>query len=66
MHTQAVEGIPYDARFLPHPPASERVYLDDLRAQVDARLAVGWQGEEIPGADRVKLESVNTFERRHR
>jgi hypothetical protein len=66
MHTQPVAGVTYDARFLPHPPPEDRVYLDDLRAQVEARLAVGWQGELIPGADRTKLEAVNTLERRHR
>jgi hypothetical protein len=66
MHTQPVAGIPYDARFLPHPEPAERVYLDDLRTQVESRLAVGWDGQPIPGANTVKLEAVNTPERRNR
>jgi hypothetical protein len=65
-HTQPVAGVPYDARFLPHPPPAERVYLDDLRAQVGGRLDRGWDGQPIPGADHTKLATINTPERRHR
>jgi hypothetical protein len=66
MHTQPTPGIPYDARFLPHPAPEDRVYLDDLRAQVQDRLAIGWQGEDIPGATREHLAAINTPERRLR
>lgn len=50
----------YDARFLPHPPAKKRVYLDDLVDQVQARLDTGWDGKPIPGISNTRLETVNT------
>lgn len=56
----------YDARFLPHPPASERFYLDELEARVEARVAAGWDGQPIPGASREHLERINQPERRIR
>lgn len=61
-HPSATEA--FDHRFLPHPPAEQRVYLDTLRAQVQARLDVGWDGKPIPGLSRDRLEQINQLERR--
>lgn len=57
------KGRTFDARFLPHPKPSQRVYADDLRAQIAARVAAGWDGRDIPGADRTQLEAINHVNR---
>lgn len=49
----------YDHRFLPHPPADQRVYLADVESQVVARVAQGWDGQPIPGTSLERLERVN-------
>lgn len=56
----------YDHRFIPHPPAEQRVYLEDLIAGVEARLDAGWDGQSIPGISNQKLAEINTPERRQR
>ncbi len=56
----------YDHRFLPHPPAAERVYLDDLLDRVSQRLATGWEGDAIPGIAPERLIEINKPERRFR
>jgi hypothetical protein len=53
---------PWDARFLPHPPPGERVYLDQVEGRVQVRLASGWDGEPIPGMSPERLQQVNTPE----
>jgi len=53
---------PFDARFIPNPPAAERVTVDMLRAQVAARVAVGWDGKPIPGADPAHLRKINKLQ----
>lgn len=58
------EGLTFDARFIPHPSPADRVYLDDLLAQVHDRLDRGWDGQPIPGISPEKLETINTLERR--
>ena len=68
-HVMRWHGDPdeaFDARFLPNPPADERVYLDDLVADIEARLDTGWDGQPIPGLAPEKLERLNTPARRLR
>lgn len=56
--------VAYDGRFLPHPPAVERQYLDDVLARVHARLEQGWDGKAIPGLSNAELIDINKLERR--
>lgn len=56
----------YDGRFLPHPAAERRVYLDDLMSRVESRLDTGWDGQPIPGLSATELEKINAPERRIR
>lgn len=58
------KDTPFDARFLPHPAPEDRVYLDDLRNQVQDRLDLGWDGQPIPGLSPERLQQINTLERR--
>ncbi|MEQ1500867.1 MAG: hypothetical protein ABMB14_01485 [Myxococcota bacterium] len=64
MTWQTSRDVPFDARFLPHPPADARVYLDDLRERVQDRLDIGWDGKPIPAIPLEKLQQVNTLDRR--
>lgn len=64
MRWHASDTESYDHRFLPHPPADQRIYLDSLREQVQRRLDVGWDGQPVPGLSRERLQQVNTLERR--
>jgi hypothetical protein len=50
---------PYDARFLPLPPAERRVAADDFERTVTARVAQGWDGQPIPGSSDERLRAVN-------
>lgn len=50
----------FDARFLPHPPAKERLDIEDLRNEVTSRLQVGWDGKPIPGISNERLAEINT------
>ena len=52
----------YDARFLPHPPADQRVSLTSLRSQVEGRLASGWDGAPIPGVSSDHLRAINKLQ----
>ncbi len=54
----------FDHRFLPHPAAGDRVYIDDLRERVQNRLDAGWDGKLIPGIAVEKLKVINTIDRR--
>ncbi len=56
----------YDARFLPHPPADHRMYLDELLPTVEGRLEQGWDGKPIPGLAPEKLKEINVPARRIR
>lgn len=58
--------LAYDARFLPHPDAADRVYVDDLEARIQAHLAAEWDGKPIAGLPVEKLQVINTPDRRHR
>lgn len=51
-------GETYDARFLPHPAPEHRLYLDELRQRVLDQLAVGWDGQPIPGISTARLQVV--------
>lgn len=59
-------GLAFDARFIPHPEESERLYLDDLVGRIEARVRVGWDGQPIPGLTVEKLTEINAVERRIR
>lgn len=49
----------YDARFIPHPPAAERIRLEDMVKQVEDRVQAGWDGQPIPGVDPAHLREIN-------
>ncbi|MEN0064964.1 MAG: hypothetical protein AAGA48_22655 [Myxococcota bacterium] len=59
VHPKHYPGWVFDHRFLVHPPEEQRRYLDDLRAQVTARLEAGWDGQPIPGISMERLAEVN-------
>jgi len=50
--------VPYDHRFIPDPPPSERVLLESFKSRVTARILAGWDGVPIPGKNTAKLEAV--------
>jgi hypothetical protein len=50
---------PYDARFLPLPPADQRIAATDFEGTVTARVAQGWDGQPIPGSSLDRLRAVN-------
>jgi hypothetical protein len=52
----------YDFRFIPNPPAAERVSLASMEARVAARVAEGWDGEPIPGVSRAHLLTINKLQ----
>lgn len=54
----------FDARFLPAPPVESRLYVDDLREEVQHHLDIGWDGKPIPGMTPERLQQINTLERR--
>jgi len=55
-------GQAYDARFVPNPPADQRLGLEDLRSTVRARVAAGWDGKAIPGVSPQKLRQINKLQ----
>jgi hypothetical protein len=64
MTWHGITGDTFDARFLPHPDPEHRVYLDEIREQVQGRLDRGWEGAAIPGISPQRLQMINTLERR--
>lgn len=52
----------YDARFIPNPPAAERVAFSAIEDQVRARVALGWDGQPIPGASTDRLRAINKLQ----
>jgi hypothetical protein len=50
---------PYDARFLPLPPADQRRAADDFERTVAARVAQGWDGQPIPGTTNERLRAID-------
>ena len=57
-------AIPYDGRFLPHPPTEAMLSLNDLLARVQDRVAKGWDGAPIPGLTDAQLRDINLPEKR--
>lgn len=53
---------PFDARFIPHPPADERIRLDELEATVLHRVELGWDGQPIPGISQERLREINRLQ----
>ena len=52
----------YDARFIPNPPVDQRVALAALESDVRARVALGWDGQPIPGAAPAHLRAINKLQ----
>jgi len=52
----------YDHRFIPNPPAGQRVSLDSVVSQVRARAALGWDGQPIPGISADHLRTINRLQ----
>ena len=50
---------PYDARFLPLPPADQRIAATDFERTVTARVAQGWDGQPIPGTSDERLRAID-------
>jgi hypothetical protein len=50
---------PYDARFLPLPPADQRIVASDFERAVSARVAQGWDGQPIPGTSNERLRAID-------
>ncbi len=55
-------GQRYDARFLPNPPADQRMSVAQLAQNVRSRVALGWDGKAIPGVSATKLRSINKLQ----
>lgn len=53
---------PYDARFIPFPPAEQRVSLDAMEARIVARVEHGWDGQPVPGLSAERLRSINKLQ----
>jgi hypothetical protein len=51
--------MPYDARFLPLPPADQRVAAADFERRVTARVTHGWDGQPIPGTSMERLRAID-------
>ena len=49
----------YDARFIPNPPAAERVPLEAFKASIVSRAAEGWDGRPIPGISAEALRAIS-------
>jgi hypothetical protein len=52
----------FDARFVPNPPAAERVSVEALRSRVNARIDAGWDGAPIPGVSSERLHKINKLQ----
>lgn len=57
-------GERFDHRFLPHPLAADRIYLEDIKSAVQERLDKGWDGREVPGITQDQLRQINALEYR--
>ena len=55
-------GQRYDARFLPNPPADQRMSVAQLAGTVRSRVALGWDGKAIPGVSAAKLRTINKLQ----
>jgi hypothetical protein len=50
---------PYDARFLPLPPADQRIAATDFERTVIARATQGWDGQPIAGTSMERLRAID-------
>lgn len=50
---------PYDARFIPDPPAGKRLFLSDLNTRIETRMREGWDGQPIPGKSLRRLQEMH-------
>jgi hypothetical protein len=50
---------PYDHRFIPDPPAVQRVMLGDMIARIQERVRHGWDGQPIPGKSLDRLRAMH-------
>lgn len=53
---------PYDARFIPHPPAAQRLSLAGFEAAIAERVEEGWDGKPIAGVDTAHLRKINKLQ----
>lgn len=52
----------YDFRFIPNPPAGQRVSLSSLEARISDRVRVGWDGKPIVGVSLEHLRAINNLQ----
>lgn len=52
----------FDHRFLPLPPADQRLSTADFESRIRARVATGWDGQPIPGISSEKLRRINRLQ----
>jgi hypothetical protein len=50
---------PYDHRFLPLPSAEDMIMLNDFATELRSTMAMGWDGQPIPGTPTTRLERLN-------
>jgi hypothetical protein len=58
------KSLEFDHRFIPHPAADARVYLDEFSEQVRVHLETPFDGREIPGISSDSLKKINAPARR--
>lgn len=52
----------YDARFIPNPAPALRLSLASVQEQIEDRVALGWDGQPIPGATPEHLRAINKLQ----
>lgn len=52
----------YDFRFIPNPPADQRVSLVSIEARIADRVRVGWDGKPIVGVSTEHLRAINNLQ----
>ena len=52
----------YDARFIPAPPIAERVAFESFEQQILDQVALGWDGQPIPGISADRLRTINPLQ----
>ncbi len=55
-------GRAYDHRFIPLPAEDLRVSVDDFVQKIEDRVALGWDGQPIPGIDPAELRRRNKLQ----
>ena len=59
---QVPEATVFDHRFIPLPPADQRVNIAEFEERVLSRVEAGWDGEPIPGINTEKLFRINNLQ----